>query len=117
MQKLEFYIVDVFAERKYAGNQLAVFRNSGDLNPDEMQKIARETNFSETTFITSDEMHDGGFDVRIFTPEAEIPFASPNDCCRGQARAGHDDRRIRRPGNRRSRRDARCSRQRDGQIT
>lgn len=75
MQKLEFYIVDVFAERKYAGNQLAVFRNTGDLNPDEMQKIARETNFSETTFITSDEMHDGGFDVRIFTPEAEIPFA------------------------------------------
>jgi trans-2,3-dihydro-3-hydroxyanthranilate isomerase len=75
MQKLEFYIADVFAERKYAGNQLAVFRNCSNLNSDEMQKIARETNFAETTFILSDEKRNGGFDVRIFTPEAEVPFA------------------------------------------
>ncbi len=70
-----FYIVDVFAERKYAGNQLAVFRNAGDLTDDEMQQIAREMNFSETTFILSDEPRDGGYDVRIFTPVAEVPFA------------------------------------------
>ena len=70
-----FYIVDVFAERKYAGNQLAVFRNAGALSSDEMQKIAREINFSETTFILADAPRDGGFDVRIFTPREEVPFA------------------------------------------
>jgi trans-2,3-dihydro-3-hydroxyanthranilate isomerase len=70
-----FYIVDVFAEKKYAGNQLAVFRNAANLNSIEMQAIARETNFSETTFILSDDANDGGYDVRIFTPKAELPFA------------------------------------------
>ncbi len=70
-----FYIVDVFAERKYAGNQLAVFRGAGELSSDEMQSIAREMNFSETTFILADAPRDGGFDVRIFTPREEVPFA------------------------------------------
>ena len=70
-----FYIVDVFAEEKYSGNQLAVFRNADDLSDVEMQKIAKEMNYSETTFILSDEMRDGGYDVRIFTPEREVPFA------------------------------------------
>ena len=51
MDKLTFYIVDVFAEEKYAGNQLAVFRGGGALADNEMQRIAREMNFSETTFI------------------------------------------------------------------
>ena len=51
MGKLSFYIVDVFAEKKYAGNQLAVFRDAEALSTDEMQHIAREMNFSETTFI------------------------------------------------------------------
>ena len=50
MKKLTFYIVDVFAEKKYAGNQLAVFRQAGELNSDEMQQLARETNYSETSF-------------------------------------------------------------------
>ena len=40
-----------------------------------MQRIARETNFSETTFILQDEQRDGGYDVRIFTPGEEVPFA------------------------------------------
>ena len=75
MRELPFYIVDVFAESKYAGNQLAVFRNVGDLPGSEMQQIAREVNFSETTFILSDEQNAGGFDVRIFTPGEEVPFA------------------------------------------
>lgn len=70
-----FYLADVFAEEKYSGNQLAVFRSTRNLHEKEMQKIARETNFSETTFILYDEMHDGGYDVRIFTPQAEVPFA------------------------------------------
>lgn len=75
MKKLSFYIVDVFAERKYAGNQLAVFREAGELSSNEMQQLARETNFSETTFILQDGERDGGYDVRIFTPGEEVPFA------------------------------------------
>lgn len=69
-----FYLVDVFAERRYAGNQLAVLR-SGAFTDDEMQAIARETKFSETTFILSDTPVNGGYDVRIFTPAYEMPFA------------------------------------------
>lgn len=75
MKGLNFYIVDVFAERKYAGNQLAVVRGAKDLADKEMQAIAKEMNYSETTFILSDEERDGGYDVRIFTPETEVPFA------------------------------------------
>jgi trans-2,3-dihydro-3-hydroxyanthranilate isomerase len=75
MKKLPFYIVDVFAEKKYAGNQLAVFRRAEWISGEEMQKIARETNFSETTFILHDRQHEDGFDVRIFTPKEEVPFA------------------------------------------
>lgn len=75
MKERTFYIVDVFAEEKYAGNQLAVFRHGSQYSDDEMQKLAKEMNYSETTFILSDEERDGGFDVRIFTPDHEIPFA------------------------------------------
>jgi trans-2,3-dihydro-3-hydroxyanthranilate isomerase len=75
MEKIPFYIIDVFAEEKYAGNQLAVFRSGKKLVDDEMQRIAREMNFSETTFILSETQRDGGFDVRIFTPGKEVPFA------------------------------------------
>lgn len=71
----KFYIVDVFAEEKYAGNQLAVFRNANGIITEEMQKIAFEINYSETTFILSDDKNNNGFDVRIFTPKQEIPFA------------------------------------------
>ncbi len=75
MKALTFSIVDVFAERKYAGNQLAVIREAKDLSSEEMQKIAVEMGFSETTFILSDTPRDDGFDVRIFTPGGEVPFA------------------------------------------
>ncbi len=75
MSHLPFFIVDVFAEKKYAGNQLAVFYNVGELSGAEMQQIARETHFSETTFILSGVPRNGGFDVRIFTPGEEVPFA------------------------------------------
>ena len=74
-RKISFCIVDVFAEEKYAGNQLAVVRNASKLQDTEMQWIAREMNYSETTFILSDEKRNGGYDVRIFTPEKEVPFA------------------------------------------
>ena len=75
MKNPTFYIVDVFAEEKYAGNQLAVVRGAGHLPDAEMQKIASEMNYSETAFILSEEEKDGGYDVRIFTPGEEIPFA------------------------------------------
>ncbi|MBN2591108.1 MAG: PhzF family phenazine biosynthesis protein [Sedimentisphaerales bacterium] len=75
MKKHTFYILDVFAEKKYAGNQLAVVRNAKALSDEQMQKITREMNYSETTFILSDEPHDVGYDVRIFTPAEEVPFA------------------------------------------
>ena len=75
MEGTTFHIVDVFAETRYAGNQLAVFRDAHGLADEEMQKIAKEMNYSETTFILSDAERDGGYDVRIFTPAAEVPFA------------------------------------------
>ena len=75
MGNLTFYIVDVFAEEKFAGNQLAVVKDAGRLSDIKMQQIAREVNFSETTFILSDEKRNGGYDVRIFTPKEEVPFA------------------------------------------
>ncbi|CAG0961624.1 trans-2,3-dihydro-3-hydroxyanthranilate isomerase [Methanosarcinales archaeon] len=70
-----FYILDVFAEEKFAGNQLAVVKDANGLSDIKMQQIAREINFSETTFILSDEKRSGGYDVRIFTPNEEVPFA------------------------------------------
>lgn len=75
MKKLSFWIVDVFAEEKFEGNQLAVFTTAHNLSDVEMQQIAKEMNYSETTFILSEVMRDGGYDVRIFTPEEEVPFA------------------------------------------
>ncbi len=70
-----FTILDVFAESKFSGNQLAVIRVKYPLSDRDMQRIAREMNFSETTFITSETPRDGGYDVRIFTPGEEVPFA------------------------------------------
>ncbi|WP_019241038.1 MULTISPECIES: PhzF family phenazine biosynthesis protein [Bacillus] len=75
MKKIKFYLVDVFAENKHEGNQLAVCIPDGSIEKDEMQKIAREINFSETTFIMSEKEENGGYDVEIFTPDSEIPFA------------------------------------------
>ncbi len=72
---MDFYIVDVFAEQKYQGNQLAVLLPRQELTTTEMQQIAREINFSETAFIMSDKQEDSGYPVRIFTPDMEIPFA------------------------------------------
>ncbi len=73
--KIKYSIVDVFSQGKYTGNPLAVFKNTGNLPDKEMQQIAKEINYSETTFILSDVKNTGGYDVRIFTPNEEIPFA------------------------------------------
>ncbi len=70
---MKLTIVDVFAETLYAGNQLAVVEDCAHLDDATMQDIAREMNFSETTFVTA--RHDDRATVRIFTPTMELPFA------------------------------------------
>ena len=70
---MELTIVDVFAEQPLAGNQLAVVREVAGLTSEAMQDIAREMNFSETTFVISEA--DRRASVRIFTPAWELPFA------------------------------------------
>ncbi|MEK4424247.1 PhzF family phenazine biosynthesis protein [Solibacillus sp. FSL K6-1523] len=75
MMKIKYSIVDVFSQGKYTGNQLAVFKNAEKIPENEMQQIAKEINFSESTFILSNIKKDNGYDVRIFTPNEEIPFA------------------------------------------
>lgn len=73
---MKFYIVDCFAEGKYQGNELLVVKTDRPVTDEEQQKIAREINFSETAFILSDKQADGGYDVRIWTPNVgEVPFA------------------------------------------
>lgn len=74
---MKFSILDVFAEEKYAGNQLAVIWGDGieSLSDGEMLKIAQEMNYSETTFVLSTQPENNGYPVRIFTPKKELPFA------------------------------------------
>jgi trans-2,3-dihydro-3-hydroxyanthranilate isomerase len=70
---LEYDVVDVFADEPFAGNQLAVVHGAEGLSDDQLLAVAREFNFSETTFPTPG---DGGrYHTRIFTPGGEIPFA------------------------------------------
>jgi trans-2,3-dihydro-3-hydroxyanthranilate isomerase len=71
----ELHIVDVFAEAKYEGNQLAVIIDDEGIPSELMQTLAREMHFSETTFITKQDKTNKVFGVRIFTPESELPFA------------------------------------------
>ncbi len=81
MPNLPLNIVDVFAERPLAGNQLAVLRHAGHLSDADMLAITREMNYSETTFIHSDTPDNGsapsksdGYTVRIYTMSGEIAF-------------------------------------------
>ena len=72
--KHRFYLVDVFAERRYSGNQLAVVVGT-PLADQTMLRIASETNYSETTFVQPEPGEDGAYRLRIFTPAREIAFA------------------------------------------
>ena len=72
--RIPFRLVDVFTDVPFAGNQLCVVTNPPrELDAASMQTLAREIGFSETTFVTS--TRPGGYDVRIFTPVSELPFA------------------------------------------
>lgn len=75
MREYRFLQVDVFTDRAFGGNPLAVFPDAEGLTTDEMQRIAREMNLSETTFVLPPEVAEADFKVRIFTPKAEVPFA------------------------------------------
>jgi trans-2,3-dihydro-3-hydroxyanthranilate isomerase len=75
MTSWDYRIVDVFTQRPLEGNALAVFHDAAGLDPATMQKIARETNLSETTFVLPPERRDSAARVRIFTPASEMLFA------------------------------------------
>lgn len=79
MRRFDFVTVDVFTDRRFGGNQLAVFPHADGLTGAEMQALAAEMNYSETSFVLSprDPGHDAW--VRIFNRTAEMPFAGhPN---------------------------------------
>ena len=66
---------DVFTDRRFGGNQLAVLTDARGLSPEQMLAIAREFNYSETTFVLPPEREGDTCRVRIFTPGGEVPFA------------------------------------------
>lgn len=75
----DFQIVDVFTDRVFAGNQLAVVTDARGLSGEQMQAIAREFNFAETSFLLPPADPANSAQVRIFTPAEEMPFAGhPN---------------------------------------
>jgi trans-2,3-dihydro-3-hydroxyanthranilate isomerase len=69
-----YVICDVFTDRPLTGNQLAVFTDATKIAPETMQALAREMNFSESTFVLRPDAG-GDVKIRIFTPTREIPFA------------------------------------------
>jgi trans-2,3-dihydro-3-hydroxyanthranilate isomerase len=73
--KYRFYTADVFTDRPFGGNQLAIFPDARGLDGGRMQEIAREFNISETTFVLPPEDRRYTRRVRIFTPGAELAFA------------------------------------------
>lgn len=73
--KFRYYTADVFTNRPFGGNQLAVFPDARGLDTPRMQEIAREFNYSETTFVLPADRTGHTRRVRIFTPGAELPFA------------------------------------------
>ncbi len=78
MMRLPYINIDVFTANALEGNQLAVFTDAGALSTEQMQRIAKETNYSETTFViprSFEETKEKGHRVRIFTVNEELPFA------------------------------------------
>ncbi len=73
--QLAFHTLDVFTDRRFGGNPLAVVRDADGLGPEQMQAIAREFNLSETVFVLKPESPGHSARVRIFTPAKEVPFA------------------------------------------
>lgn len=74
MAGFRYVVVDVFTDTPLAGNQLAVFTDAREIPEAELQRLARELNFSETTFVFPPDAG-GHVKMRIFTPSTELPFA------------------------------------------
>jgi trans-2,3-dihydro-3-hydroxyanthranilate isomerase len=75
MKSYRYLHLDVFTDRLFGGNPLAVFLDGRGLSPETMQSIAKEMNFSETTFVLPPETRETDCRVRIFTPNDELPMA------------------------------------------
>ena len=73
--RYRFYTADVFTDRIFGGNPLAVFPSAEGLTTDQMQRVARELNLSETVFVLEPEDPENTRRLRIFTPQVELPFA------------------------------------------
>jgi len=74
MNKHHYYLLDVFTDRAFSGNPLAVFPQSDELDSNKMQAIANELNLSETVFV-GEAIAPACYPIRIFTPTMELPFA------------------------------------------
>ncbi|MFB7113055.1 PhzF family phenazine biosynthesis protein [Streptomyces sp. NPDC056291] len=70
-----FAQIDVFSTVPYSGNPVAVVLDGADLTDEEMQRLARWTNLSETTFVLPPTVPEADYRLRIFTPQGELPFA------------------------------------------
>jgi trans-2,3-dihydro-3-hydroxyanthranilate isomerase len=73
--QLSYEVVDVFTDRAFAGNPLAVVLDADDLSTEQLQSIAREFNLSETSFPMKPDVDGADYRLRIFTPMQELPFA------------------------------------------
>ena len=74
MNQAPYFLLDVFTEKKYGGNQLAVFPDAKRIDENLFQKIAKELNLSETVFLYPP-VDGGNYRMRIFTPGKELPTA------------------------------------------
>jgi trans-2,3-dihydro-3-hydroxyanthranilate isomerase len=75
MRKLRYQLVDVFTDERFGGNPLAVFTNGRSVEPEVMQRIAKELNLSETVFVLPPDDAANDWRLRIFTPGVELPMA------------------------------------------
>jgi trans-2,3-dihydro-3-hydroxyanthranilate isomerase len=90
MRRYEFVTVDVFTDRRFGGNPLAVFPDARGLTDEEMQKLAAEMNLSETSFVLPPGSDRNTARVRIFNRTAEMPFAGHPNVGTGFVLAGRD---------------------------
>ena len=87
--RLEFVTVDVFTQNTFGGNPLAVFFSAEQLSSVDMQRIAAEMNYSETTFVLPPQDPENTASIRSFTPKWELPFAGHPNVGTGFVLAAH----------------------------
>ena len=87
VRKYNLYQIDSFTKEKFTGNPAGVITNADGLNDEEMQKIARELNNSETAFIFSSDSSEYDAHIRFFTPRNEVPICGHATIAAHYARA------------------------------